>query len=263
MQAERRKCPECDHHWAWLMSDGRFKCRLCRHRYIWCSVWQASRLSDGDKRQLLEYFVLGVPAYRARFRAPCSRATTERFYRQIRAVMALHEELAAPFEGAIECDETMLGGRRRGKRGWGASGKVLIFGMLKRDGVVRVFPVESRSRAVLLPLIVQHTSPGSLFYTDEYAAYASLKVQGEHIVVSKDKGVPKGRDHINGIEGFWSYAKNWLYQYRGVPQKFVHLYLAELSYRFNHREQDLYPLLHKALRHTDAQKIKPILGRFA
>jgi transposase len=31
--------------------------------------------------------------------------------------MAIHEELAEPFEGAIECDETMLGGRRRGKRG--------------------------------------------------------------------------------------------------------------------------------------------------
>jgi len=41
-----------------------------------------------------------------------------------------------------------------------------------------------------------------LFYTDEYSAYVSLKVQGEHIVVTKDKGIPQGRDHINGIEGW-------------------------------------------------------------
>ncbi len=69
--------------------------------------------------------------------------------------------------------------------------------MLKRDGVVRVFAVPNRQKATLLPLIVQHTSPGSLFYTDEYSAYASLnlKVQGEHIVVTKDKGIPQGRDH--------------------------------------------------------------------
>lgn len=220
MEASRRSCPECGHHWAWLMSDGRFKCRLCAHRYKWLSVWDASRLSERDQQRLLEFFVLGVPAYRARFRAPCSRPTTERFYRQVRAVMAIHEELAEPFEGAIECDETMLGGRRRGKRGWGASGKVLIFGVLKRNGVVlkrngvvRVFAVPNRQKATLRPLIVQHTSPGSLFYTDEYAAYASLKVQGEHIVVTKDKGLPQGCDHINGIEGFWSYAKNWLYMY--------------------------------------------------
>ena len=82
-------------------------------------------------------------------------------------------------------------------------------------------------------------------------------------MVTKDKGVPQGREHINGIEGFWSYAKNWLYMYRGIPQKFVHLYLAELSYRFNHRDQDLFPLLHKALRQTDNQEIKRLLVRSA
>lgn len=62
------------------------------------------------------------------------------------------------------------------------------------------------------------------------------------MVVTKDQGLPKGRDHSNGSEGFWSYAKNWLYWlslYGGVPKKFVPLYLAETSFRFNHREQDL------------------------
>ncbi len=72
MQAERRKCPECGHHWAWQMSDGRFKCRSCGQRYRCLSVWHASRLSEAAKGKLLEYFVLGVPAYRARFRAPCA-----------------------------------------------------------------------------------------------------------------------------------------------------------------------------------------------
>ena len=81
-------------------------------------------------------------------------------------------------------------------------------------------------------------------------------MRGDHVIVTKDKGRPKGRDHINGIEGFWSYAKNWLYMYRGVPKKFMHLYLAETSFRFNHREQDLYPLLHQALRQIDVAQLK-------
>jgi len=94
---QRRSCSVCGHHWAWLVGDGRFKCRGCRRVYTWCSVWDAGHLSEADKRKLLEYFVLGVPAYRARFRAPCSRPTTERFYRQIRAVMAIiaHDILEA------------------------------------------------------------------------------------------------------------------------------------------------------------------------
>ena len=30
-----------------------------------------------------------------------------------------------PLSGGIEMDETMFGGRRAGKRGWGASGKII------------------------------------------------------------------------------------------------------------------------------------------
>jgi transposase len=256
---ERRKCIKCGHHWAWQLSDGRFKCRRCKARYRWRSVWQASRLSEANKRRLLEFFVLGVPVYRARFRSPVSRPAAERFFRQIRQVLALHEELSAPFAGAIECDETMFGGHRRGKRGWGAAGKVLVFGMLKRNGMVRVFAVSGRSCEQLLPLIAQHTTPGSLFYTDDWHAYTALCVRGNHVIISKERGVPKGRDHINGIEGFWSYAKNWLYPYRGVPRKFFHLFLGELCFRFNHRQSDLFPLIYKLLHQTDATVVNQLL----
>ena len=71
---QRRSCSECGHHWAWLLNDGRFKCRRCKRVYTWRSVWDTCRLDERDKGRLLEFFVLGVPAYRARFRAPCSRS---------------------------------------------------------------------------------------------------------------------------------------------------------------------------------------------
>lgn len=39
-----------------------------------------------------------------------------------------------PFNEAIEVDESYFGGRRKGKRGLGATGKVPVFGILKRGG---------------------------------------------------------------------------------------------------------------------------------
>jgi len=57
------------------------------------------------------------------------------------------------------------------------------------------------------------------------------------------------------------YAKNWLYPYRGVPHKYFHLYLGEICYRFNHRKEDLKPLLQKLLRSTLMSNIKPISVR--
>ncbi len=79
----------------------------------------------------------------------------------------------------------------------------------------------------------------------------------------KEKGRPLGRDHINGIEGFWSYAKNWLYSYRDVPTEYFHLYLAEVCWRFNHRSEDLKPLPKKLLTTLSISEIKPILVRKA
>jgi transposase len=138
----------------------------------------------------------------------------------------------------------MFGGRKKGgKRGWGAQGKHMVFGIYKRNGQVLTFPIGSRAGDTLIPLITHHTKSGSLYYTDGWWAYTFLPIRGNHVVVEKEKGVPKGRDHLNGIEGFWSYAKHWLYQYRGVPKQYFHLYLKEVEWRFNHRNQKLLPLL--------------------
>ena len=256
-----RHCPECEYTRAYLLADGRYKCKACGHRYTWRTAWSASRLSGRTKHRLLEWFSLGVPVYRQRFRGVASRPATERFYRLLRACCAYAEELREPFEGELECDETTFGGARQGKRGWGAAGKVIVFGIVKRNGQVKALPIAAHSRAAVMTHIQAQTREGSLYYTDEWQAYATLRLRGDHVIIRKEKGRPLGRDHINGIEGFWSYAKNWLYPYRGVPRKQFHLYLGEVCYRFNHRDEDLKPLLLKLLHATSMDEINPILVR--
>lgn len=51
--------------------------------------------------------------------------------------------------------------------------------------------------------------------------------------------VSKNHNHINGIEGFWSYAKHKLYNYRGVSKANFPLYLKEMEYRYNHRKENI------------------------
>ena len=49
--------------------------------------------------------------------------------------------------------------------------------------------------------------------------------------------------HVNGLEGFWSYAKGRLIKFHGVsPAKFP-LYLYEMQFRYNHRRENLFDLL--------------------
>jgi transposase len=97
-----------------------------------------------------------------------------------------------PLSGEIEMDETMFGGRRPGKRGWGASGKSIVFGIYQRNGKVLTFPISSRAKETMRPYITRYTKAGSLYYTDDWFAYTFLPIRGNHVVVLKEKGLPRG-----------------------------------------------------------------------
>lgn len=253
--AQRRRvhgCPRCGAGELYDLATQRLRCAGCHHTFSLFSSTALTgvRLSRREIAHLVYLFVLGVPSYRARHYTGVSLKTMQRLYTRFREALYTQslQELRA-LSGEIELDEALFGGHRKGKRGWGARGKRAVFGLYKRNGHVLTFPVPNRNHATLLPLIEAHTAPGSLYYTDDYHAYASLRVRGAHVVVSKKEGRPRGRDHINGIEGFWSYAKHWLYQYRGVPQHHFPLYLKEVEWRFNHRDDNLFHLLATAITH--------------
>ena len=197
---------------------------------------------------LLYVFVLGVPAYRMRFYVGVNLDTIERTYMVFREAIFANRETDLVLSGKLEMDEAMFGGHRAGKRGWGAENKAVVFGIYARNGRVMTFIVKDRKRATLMKLIEKHTKKGSLYYTDEYTAYTVLETRGEHKVVShsQDEYV-RDDSHINGIEGFWSYAKAWIYHYRGVPKQYFHLYLKEIEFRFNHRKENLFEIIAQLL----------------
>lgn len=242
----------CAHRKKWKLRGRRWKCKQCKKigRYPKPKTWISGlRKTRKHLKKLVRYFVFGVPTYRLRFEAPVNIKTIQSLFKTIRE--AIYQESLkelALLSGELEMDETMFGGKRSGKRGWGAEGKVIVFGIYQRNGKVLTFPISSRAKETLHPIIKKHTRAGSLYYTDDWHAYATLPVKGKHVIISKEKGTPKGRDHLNGIEGFWSYAKHWLHQYRGVPKEYFHLYLKEIEFRFNNRNQNLIPLIMKLLR---------------
>jgi len=146
--------------------------------------------------------------------------------------------------GEIEIDESYFGGKRKGQRGRGASGKSVVLGLLERDGRVYTRIVYSLTAGNLLEIIRKRTRKGSVYYTDSFRSYRSLKRYGKHLTVNHSKTFTlkpgkRYHSHINGIEGFWSFAKHGLYQYHGVSRANFHLYLKEMEYRFNHRHENL------------------------
>ncbi len=98
------------------------------------------------------------------------------FYHRLRQIIAENLANSAPMNGEIEVDDTYFGGHRKGKRGRGAAGKVVVFGILKRGGRVSTMVSPDLRRETLIPIIRGEVVPDSVVYTDGFDVYDALDV---------------------------------------------------------------------------------------
>jgi len=127
--------------------------------------------------------------------------------------------------GEVELDESYFGGKRKGKRGRGAFNKVPVFVILERNGIVTVEAVHDVTAETLLNLTIKTVRRGSLVYTDTFRSYDALMCCGyRHLKVDHGKQFSSGTVYINGLEGFWSYAKERLIKHHGVSVQKIPLY---------------------------------------
>ena len=97
----------------------------------------------------------------------------------------------------------------------------------------------------LMGAIKRYSVKGSVFYTDQFKSYKSLKFYGKHYTVDHAKSFKRGKRHINGLEGFWSFSKERFLKYHGVSKNHFNLYLKEMEFRYNYRKVNLLDLLVK------------------
>ena len=196
------------------------------------------KLSKKVQLRLLEYFVLEVTARSAADLSGLQVNTAALFYHKIRQVIAAHLEVQETeiFGGEIELDESYFGGVRKGKRGRGAVGKVVVFGLLKRGGKVYAKVIGDTKTNTLMPIIRRKIAPDSIVYTDSYRSYNALDVsEFHHFRINHSTHFVEGKtNHINGIENFWNQAKRVLRKYNGIPKQHFNLFLKECEFRFNH-----------------------------
>ena len=210
-----------------------------------------TRLSERKFLLILKCYATDIPALKAAALCAVNKNTTHRFYNLFRRrVIRLDLEENAPFGGEVEIDESYFGPRRvRGKRGRGAAGKIPVIGLLKRDGKVFVKPVEACSRKELLPVIKGQVLDEAIVYTDGWKAYDCLVTEGykHHRIHHHENQFARGKNHVNGIESFWSYAKLRMAQMKGIRKNAFLLHLLESQWRWNHRRENLFLLLKKSL----------------
>jgi len=201
---------------------------------------------------IVRLFSLDLDATQITSLTGLNRNTINRYLRGIRERIAEFCESSSPFSGEVEVDESYFGAKRvKGKRGRGAFGKTAVFGIFKRNGSVYTQIVPDCRKPTLQGIIRGHVTLGSVIYSDGWPGYNGLVDvgYGKHLRVNHgmDEFV-RGPAHINGIEGFWGFAKSRLTRFRGLNKHTFYLHLKECEFRFNHRKDDLYPIILKLCR---------------
>jgi len=232
-----RKCIFCGKYGIYRLADKRVKCKHCNHYY------SLKRLRK--EMEILYYFYLEVSARKTAKELNLDYRLVHRKFMQFRKKIAEYcNQEAKKLNGELEIDESYFGGKRKGNRGRGAENKAIVFGILERKGKVHTVIVEDVSAKTLMTEIQNKTKKGSVFYTDGWRSYASLEQYGKHNIIDHEKElVDKNHNHINGIEGFWSFAKERFHKYHGIDKLNYPLYVKEMEFRFNHRNESVFNLL--------------------
>lgn len=250
-------CPKCGHTNYWVNKRGVLICKYCRDEFsiiagtifhksklplttIFRALWWMVAQKNGVSASGLQR-VLGLGSYR----------TAWTWLHKFRRLMVLpgRDKLS----GDVEVDETLVGGKKAGKRGRGAEGKTLVVIaielMKKGTGRVRLSIIPDASKKSLTKFIKENIEEGSTLITDGWKGYASISKKGyQHIIEDKAKMLD-GQGVLPNVHRIASLLKRWLLgtHQNFVGEQYLLYYLDEYTFRHNRRKSHSRGLLFQRL----------------
>jgi len=238
------RCPRCGFERFWAMKRGLYRCTDCdlqtsitagtifqdtrKPLKLWFqAMWYITNQKPGVSALGLQR-VLGLGSYR----------TSWIWLHKLRCAMVRpgRDRLG----GAVEVDETYIGGSKPGKRGRGAAGKVLVLVAAQDDGNrigrIRLRRIPDASATSLGEAVQEMVLPGSIVRTDDWSGYRGLELLGyTHDVIRHDASI--GENLLPLANRVISLLKRWLLGTHQGAVQISHLdyYLDEFTFRFNRR----------------------------
>ena len=250
-------CRKCKHNEHWLNNRGLLVCKKCKDelslitgtifqnskkplvlifRALWWMVAQKNGVSASGLQR-----VLGLGSYR----------TAWTWLHKFRRLMVFpgRDKLS----GIVEVDETLVGGKKSGKRGRGAEGKLLVVIAIEivdmGTGRVRMSQIPDASGNSLKKFIEENIEKGSTLITDGWKGYSGISKKGyKHVIDDKTKKL-EAEEVLPNIHRIASLLKRWLLgtHQNFVGEKYLSYYLDEYTFRYNRRKSHSRGLLFQRL----------------
>lgn len=240
------KCQEVTNHYK-LKNRKVYSCSKCGHHVSPTSgtIFHKSRTPLTDwfyAIYMMSTNKAGTSAKQIERELGVTYKTAWRMMHQIRKMMEAPDGLLVD---EVEADETYVhpnvykrsSARRRYGRTGNRTGQIL-FGIVQRGGVVKVWHVKSAGARVIKPIIGANVKHGTLIHTDGYTLYRTLPAMGfghrwtEH----GDFEFYTPDSSTQNIENVWSHLKRGIKGvYRHVDPKYLQAYANEYAWRYSYR----------------------------
>ena len=260
-------CPVCSAHDGWATARGTMYCRGCKRQ----TSITAGTILHNSRTPIRKWFVAvwllctqktGVSAKTLQRELKVGYKTAWLMLQKLRRATVRAER--SLLKGAVEVDETYVGGSESGVGGRQLVGKALVVIAVELDGKkvgrIRLRHVPDASGESLVGFITDNVEKGSKVHTDDWNGYNGTKAAGFRHRVTPIRGDEKRAlrffPHVHLVA---SLLKRWLGGtcQGSVQKQHFQTYLDEYVFRFNRRRsRHVGKIFHRLIEQMVVRKAK-------
>src|SRR5918996_804681 len=240
-----RFCVRCDSSKIYRLADQRYRCARCGYTFHDFTRRWIGELNLTARQWLwvLKLFELEVPPPRIAKEVDISYPTALKATYLIRRAIAQSSDknLLCPEESDVDAAHAVGTDRPTGTA-------TSVFGILEREGKVRVCISGEVNAESVLRQQARFVKQGSIIFTGRFGAYDALILRRRRLPPGVAKPT-QGKFALNGLESFWSFARQRLGKFHATSDQELLFFLNELAFRYNHRQEELFDSLASLMTH--------------
>ena len=228
-----------------IESRNQYDCNDCRYQF---SVTVGTIMHDSHlplRKWFLAIYLMceskkGISALQLKRTLGVAYKTAWYLCHRIREAMGNDPFDGPTLLGVVEVDETLVGGKTRGKGRAYKGNKTWVAGAIQRDGGIKLERIPNTKKGTLHDFINRTVKDeAEAIYTDELASYLGIADHntGHETVNHSAEQWVLGDVHTNTIEGVWSlFKRSIIGAFHKVSEKHLDRYLEELEWRYSNRD---------------------------
>lgn len=245
-------CTRCRSYKIYRIVNRRYRCKRCGYTFHDFSNRWINKLNISFKQWmwLIKLFELEIAARRIADQVRLSYPTVLKATILLRAAILVNNDVDGDelCPDGREMNDICFGNKEEKKKGNYSEGRMPVLGILKKDGMIKVRCIKCDDFDFKLYQRIK-TDEINAFLSDDRLQnydyliccdYKSLKVVHRRMSSS-------GKHGMDGIESFLGYARERLLKFHGISKDRFALYMKEIEFRYNHRQDDLFILFAKNL----------------